>query len=83
MPYRAALTKSFLRGLKLPEDVRNRVLKAIDKILANPFSDLRLRGDLEGALAMKGGKYRIIYRVEPASQTVVLLDVGLRKAIYK
>ncbi|MGB9718517.1 MAG: type II toxin-antitoxin system RelE family toxin [Thermoproteota archaeon] len=32
MPYKAALTKSFLRELKkLPEDVRTRVLRAADE----------------------------------------------------
>ncbi|MCX8184067.1 MAG: hypothetical protein N3F08_06590 [Crenarchaeota archaeon] len=42
MPYRAALTRSFLRQLKkLPEDVRDRVLRAVDEILANPLSGLR------------------------------------------
>ncbi|MEM2088255.1 MAG: type II toxin-antitoxin system RelE/ParE family toxin [Thermoproteota archaeon] len=84
MPYRAALTKSFLRELKkLPEDVRNRVLRAVDEILANPLSGIRLKGELEGLWRWRVGKYRIIYRVEQASQTVILLDVGLRKAIYE
>ncbi|MBC7090499.1 MAG: type II toxin-antitoxin system RelE/ParE family toxin [Nitrososphaeria archaeon] len=83
MPYKAALTKSFLRELrKLPEDVRTRVLRAVDEILANPFSGLRLQGELEGRWRWRVGKYRIIYRVEPTSQTVILLDVGLRKTIY-
>jgi mRNA-degrading endonuclease RelE of RelBE toxin-antitoxin system len=39
VPYRAALTRSFLRELrKLPDDVKSRVLEAINNILANPFS---------------------------------------------
>ncbi|MEM0053452.1 MAG: type II toxin-antitoxin system RelE/ParE family toxin [Nitrososphaeria archaeon] len=84
MSYRAALTKSFLRELKkLPEEVKNRVLRAVDEILANPFSGLRLRGELEGCWRWRVGKYRIIYKVEQTSQTVILLDVGLRKAIYE
>jgi mRNA-degrading endonuclease RelE of RelBE toxin-antitoxin system len=35
--YKAALTKSFLKELKkLPEDIKARVLKAVDEIVANP-----------------------------------------------
>jgi len=35
--YKAALTKSFLKELKkLPEDVKARVLKTIDEVVANP-----------------------------------------------
>jgi mRNA-degrading endonuclease RelE of RelBE toxin-antitoxin system len=35
--YEAALTKSFLKELKkLPEDVKARVLKIIDEVVANP-----------------------------------------------
>ena len=47
MPYKAALTKNFLRELKkLPENVRKRVLTAIDELIRNPFSGVRLRGEL-------------------------------------
>ena len=47
MPYKAALTKNFLRELKkLPENVKKRVLTAIDELIRNPFSGVRLRGEL-------------------------------------
>ncbi|MGB9718516.1 MAG: type II toxin-antitoxin system RelE family toxin [Thermoproteota archaeon] len=42
-----------------------------------------MQGELEGRWRWRVGKYRIIYRVELASQTVILLDVGLRKTIYE
>jgi mRNA-degrading endonuclease RelE of RelBE toxin-antitoxin system len=49
MPYKAALTKSFLKELKkLPDDVKSKVLEAINDILANPFSGVKLRIELEG-----------------------------------
>jgi len=84
LTYKAALTKSFLRELKnLPEDVRDRVLKAIDEILASPFLGVKLRGELDGFWRWRVGKYRIIYLINHASELVVFLDVGLRKTIYK
>ena len=45
MAYKAALTKSFLREFKkLPENIKNRILRAIDEMLNNPYSGVRLRG---------------------------------------
>jgi mRNA-degrading endonuclease RelE of RelBE toxin-antitoxin system len=49
LPYRAAFTRSFLKELKkLPDDVKSQVLEAINDILANPFSGVKLRIELEG-----------------------------------
>lgn len=84
MPYKAALTKNFLRELKkLPENVRKRVLTAIDELIRNPFSGVRLRGELRGKWRRRVGKYRVVYRIDQTSQLVIFLDVGLRKKIYE
>ncbi len=84
MAYKAALTKSFLREFKkLPENIKNRILRAIDEILNNPYSGVRLRGELEGRWRWRMDKYRIIYIIEPKPQLVVFLDVGHRKTIYE
>jgi mRNA interferase RelE/StbE len=84
LPYRGALTRSFLRELKkIPEDARSRILRAVDEILTNPFSGVKLQGELEGLWRWRVGKYRIVYMIDQASQIVVLLDVGLRKAVYE
>ena len=68
---------------KLPENVKKRVLTAIDELIRNPFSGVRLRGDLKGKWRRRVGKYRIIYRIDQTSQLVIFLDVGLRKKIYE
>jgi mRNA interferase RelE/StbE len=84
LTYKAAPTKSFLRALeKLPEDIKDKALTAVDEILKNPYSGIKLRGELEGRWRWRVGKYRIIYMIEGDSQLVVFLDVGLRKAIYE
>jgi len=84
LPYKAALTKNFLRELKkLPENVRKRVLTAIDELIRNPFSGVRLRGELRGKWRRRVGKYRVVYRIDQTSQLVIFLDVGLRKKIYE
>ena len=84
MAYKAALTKNFLREFKkLPQDVRDRILRAIDEIVTNPLLGIKLRGELEGRWRWRIGKYRIIYLIDQTPQLVVFLDVGLRKTIYE
>jgi mRNA interferase RelE/StbE len=82
--YKAALTKNFLKQLKkLPEDIRARVLKAVDEVIANPYAGVKLKGELEGLLRWRIGEYRIIYLIDERSKLVVFLHIGHRRAIYK
>ncbi|MEM3621617.1 MAG: type II toxin-antitoxin system RelE/ParE family toxin [Candidatus Methanomethyliaceae archaeon] len=84
MRYEAAVTKNFIKELsKLPKDIRNRILKAIDEILANPLAGIKLRGELEGYWRWRVGKYRIVYKINETQGVVVFLDVGHRKLIYE
>lgn len=84
MPCRAALTKRFLRELrKHPVDVKERTLRAIDEIIANPFLGVKLRGELEGRWRWRIGGYRIIYMIDDSRHLVVFLDIGPRRPIYK
>ncbi|MEM3365949.1 MAG: type II toxin-antitoxin system RelE/ParE family toxin [Candidatus Methanomethyliaceae archaeon] len=84
MRYEAAVTKNFIKELsKLPKDIRNRILKAIDEILANPLAGVKLRGELEGYWRWRVGKYRIVYKINETQGVVVFLDVGHRKLIYE
>jgi mRNA interferase RelE/StbE len=84
LPYKAALTKNFLRELKkLPENVKKKVLTAVDELIRNPFLGVRLRGELKGKWRLRIGKYRVVYRIDQTSQLVIFLDVGLRKKIYE
>ena len=84
MAYKAALTKNFLREFKkLPDHIKDGTLRAIDEIVANPFSGVKLRGELEGRWRWRVGKYRIVYIIDQTPKLVVLLDIGLRKTIYK
>lgn len=45
MVYRAALTRGFPREpMKQPDDLRERALRAMDEMIADPFLGVRLRG---------------------------------------
>lgn len=51
MDYRPALAKRFLRELrKQPNEVKERALRAIAEIIANPLLGVKLRGELQGYL---------------------------------
>jgi len=72
MPYRAALTRRFLRELRRqPPDVKERALKTIDEIISEPFSGTKLRGELEGRWRWRIGQYRIIYLIDDPHRLVV------------
>jgi mRNA-degrading endonuclease RelE of RelBE toxin-antitoxin system len=47
------------------------------------FQGVKLQGELEGRWWWRVDKYRIVYIIDHTSQIVVLLDVGLRKAVYE
>ena len=84
MPYKSVFTKSFTKEFdKLPKDVKERVLEALEKSAENPYSGIRLRGKFEGLWKCRVGKHRIIYFIDEKETTVVFVDVGLRKSIYK
>lgn len=84
MVHKAALTKNFLREFKkLPEEISDRILRAIDEIIAKPFLGVKLRGELKGRWRWRIGKYRIIYMIDKKRQLIVFLDVGHRKTIYE
>ena len=52
--------------------MESRVLEAINDILANPFSGVKLRIELEGYWRWRVGKYRIISLIDRETQIVVL-----------
>ena len=84
MSYKSIFTRSFTKEFdKLPRDVNERIIEALKKVAEAPYAGTKLRGKLEGLWRWRIGKYRIIYLIGEKEKTVVFLDVGLRKTIYK
>lgn len=84
MSYKSIFTPSFTKEFdKLPRDVKERSLEALKKVAEVPYAGTKLRGKLEGLWRWRISKYRIIYLIDEKKKSVVFLDVGLRKAIYK
>ncbi|MGB9713867.1 MAG: type II toxin-antitoxin system RelE family toxin [Candidatus Bathyarchaeales archaeon] len=83
MSYKSVFTRSFTKEFdKLPKDIKEQILKALEKTVKSPYAGTKLRGKLEGLWRWRVGKYRIIYLIDEKKKSVVFLDVGLRKTIY-
>jgi len=84
LPYKSIFTRNFTKEFdKLPKNVKERIVEALEKAAENPYIGTKLRGKLEGSWRWRIGKYRIIYLIDEKEKATVFLDVGLRKIIYE
>ena len=74
------------RALKKIVDrtARRRIVRAIDGLAtaARPPQVVRLQGS-GGLLRIRTGDYRIIYTVEDATRTVLIVAIGHRREVYR
>jgi len=83
LPYKSVFTRGFTKDFdKLPKNIKEQILKALEKTAASPYAGTKLRGKLEGLWRWRVGKYRVIYLIDEKEKNIVFLDVGLRKSIY-
>ena len=84
MSYKSVFTRGFTKEFdKLPKDIKERILEALEKIVELPYAGTKLRGKLEGLWRWRVGKYRIVYLIDEKERTIIFLDLGLRKSIYE
>jgi mRNA interferase RelE/StbE len=69
---------------KLPREVVARIAKAIDRLGVNPRPPgvTALQGE-PGFLRLRLGDYRLIYTVQDAILTVLVVTVGHRRDVYR
>ena len=81
--WRIEFTKRFLKDLeKVPRDIYERVLEAIEEIRFNPYLGKRLSGPLRDLYSWRIGDYRIVYRIDENRKVITLLRFGHRRYIY-
>lgn len=68
---------------KLHPDLKQELRVAVREISANPYLGKALQEDLQGFLSFRFKRYRIIYRVEDAEQTVTIYMFGHRRDVYE
>lgn len=86
MTWRIEFLESVVKGdiAKLPRSHRETIRRAIDQRLAtNPVAYGKpLRYSFKGMRRIRVGDYRIIYRIEPESHTVLITRIRHRKDVY-
>ena len=86
--YSLLLTKDFSKSLRsISTEYQERVLSAISEISANPFfahgNAVKPLSHQEGLWRKRVGDYRIVYSPVKKENTVMLLKVAHRSAIYR
>jgi mRNA interferase RelE/StbE len=84
MSYTVSILPRAQRQLaKLPSDVYERVRDAL-RALANeprPHGCLKLTG--RDGWRIRVGQYRVIYEIDDTNRSVIILDIGHRRDVYR
>ena len=69
----------------LPKTMRNMIKKAIEeRLMIDPIGFGKpLRYSLKGHRRLRVGDYRIVFRIEPTKNIVVIIAIKHRKDIYE
>ncbi len=68
---------------KVPRELKKRNIKAVRKVMEDPYSGKPLHGRLKGLWRVQVGKYRKIYKLEPEKNLVEFIALDLRKRVYR
>lgn len=71
-----------------PRKTRQQIKKRVDALLSNPYpagSEVVKGETFEGqpVLRIRSGDYRTLYSVRENQRTVVVLDIGHRREVYR
>jgi mRNA-degrading endonuclease RelE of RelBE toxin-antitoxin system len=82
--YDIVLSRQAARTLeRLTPAMRARVIKALERVRADPLRGKRLRGELGGLFSLRIGEMRAVYEVDTDEMVMVLHAIGPRGDIYK
>ncbi|MCE2468135.1 MAG: type II toxin-antitoxin system RelE/ParE family toxin [Caldilineaceae bacterium] len=84
MSYSVRIKKSAAKELaRLPRDVKERLIEAIDKLGEEPLTGVLLKGGLQGLRRLRVGHYRIVYEVLDGELIVLVVRVVHRRKAYR
>jgi addiction module RelE/StbE family toxin len=67
---------------RIPEKIRNRLIKAAEALAENPLLGKKMKGDLSDLRSLKVWPYRLLYKVRKKQLLVFIVTVGHRQNIY-
>ena len=84
MSYSVRIKGSAAKELaRLPRDVRERLIDAIDGLGEEPLVGSLLKGGLRGLRRLRIGDYRIVYEVLEDELVVLVVRVAHRREAYR
>ncbi|GHT92284.1 translation repressor RelE [Alphaproteobacteria bacterium] len=77
------LEEVFFQLLKIPKNIRNAIIKAIDeRLTADPHRFKPLAHNVKGFYRMRVGDYRVIYRIRNKEVEVLIVKIDSRGKVY-
>lgn len=87
MVYQIKYTENAAKTMrKMEKNAAKRILAKIEDLAVSPYemaSVTALSGDLKGLYRLRVGDYRVIYQIKDAELTILVLEMGDRKDIYR
>ena len=84
MSYQILFEKASIKSLsKLPAEAQVKIVEAIENLSENPRPNGSKKLEGREGYRIRIGDYRVIYLINDKKITVLILDIGKRKEIYK
>lgn len=86
MVYNIVYTKQALKAFKgMPKDTSRVIRKKLEQIAENPFASHNNVTKLQGrdGYRLRQGDWRIIYDIQQEKILILVLDIALRKEVYR
>ncbi|MEW5892270.1 MAG: type II toxin-antitoxin system RelE/ParE family toxin [Pseudomonadota bacterium] len=84
MSYSISIKQSAVKALaRIGREDRLRIIEAIDQLKANPSAGSVLKGEFSGLRRIRVGNYRVVYEVQDAQLTILVVRIGHRRDIYR
>jgi mRNA interferase RelE/StbE len=84
MPYEVKISPAAIRKIKrLPREVQAQFVEVALSLRDNPRPPGSKKLKINPGYRLRFGNYRIVYQVDDANQSVIVLIVGHRKEVYR
>ena len=84
MTYSVSIKRSAAKSLaNIPKPDRLRIIEAIDLLRETPGAGSVLKGEFSGLRRVRVGMYRVVYEIQDAHLTILILRIGHRRKVYR
>ena len=84
MKWKLVITPKVQEALRsFPPETKRYIREALDDLQADPLRGKPLRDELVGFHSYRTRRFRIVYRIQRPTVTVVVIAIGHRSTIYE